>query len=287
MKSQARKRVSEKADIDHGPGERLQKVLARGGVGSRREIETWIQEGRLQLNGVVAQLGDRLQHGDRLLLNGRTVRWEKYSGQTPRAIIYHKALGEVVTRRDPEGRPTVFAQLPKLDVGRWIAVGRLDINTQGLLLLTNHGELANRLMHPSAAVEREYAVRILGTVTDEMLQRLQNGVELDDGKAHFDSITLSGGEGANKWYHVVVKEGRNRLVRRLWESQGVTVSRLMRVRYGPATLPAGLKAQKCHELEEAELKSLFAYAGLPAPELVPKPLRQASPKPAQKRHRQR
>ncbi|MGR8933755.1 MAG: 23S rRNA pseudouridine(2605) synthase RluB [Gammaproteobacteria bacterium] len=240
----------------------MQKVLARGGVASRREIEAWIQEGRLRLNGVDAQLGDRLKPGDRLQLNGRVVHWEKYAEQTPRVLIYHKPIGEVVSRRDPEGRPTVFTQLPKLPVGRWIAVGRLDINTQGLLLVTNHGELANRLMHPSTEVEREYAIRILGTVNDDMLERLKQGVELEDGKAHFDDIVFSGGEGVNKWYHVTVKEGRNRLVRRLWESQGVTVSRLIRVRYGPLALPERLKAQKYHELDEKELPALMEFVGL-------------------------
>lgn len=245
-------------------------MLARGGIASRREIESWIQEGRLRINGVQAQLGDRLKPGDRLQLNGRIVHWEKYAEQAPRVLAYHKPAGEVVTRRDPEGRPTIFTQLPKLPVGRWIAVGRLDINTQGLLLVTNHGELANRLMHPSTEIEREYAVRILGTVDDDMLERLKQGVELEDGKAHFGDITFSGGEGVNKWYHVTVKEGRNRLVRRLWESQGVTVSRLIRVRYGPTLLPEGLKAQKFHELDAEELQTLLEFAGLQASEPAPR-----------------
>jgi 23S rRNA pseudouridine2605 synthase len=247
-------------------GERIQKVLARGGVASRREIETWIQEGRLRINGVEAKLGDRLKPGDRLQLNGRVVRWEKYAEQAPRVLVYHKPTGEVVTRRDPEGRPTIFTQLPKLAIGRWIAVGRLDINTQGLLLVTNHGELANRLMHPSTEVEREYAVRILGTVGDDMLERLKHGVELDDGKAHFEDIVFSGGEGVNKWYHVTVKEGRNRLVRRLWESQGVTVSRLIRVRYGPIALPERVKARTFHELDAQELHALLEFAALSFPD---------------------
>lgn len=220
----------------------------------------------MRINGMQAQLGARLKPGDRLQLNGRIVHWEKYAEQPPRVLVYHKPAGEVVTRRDPEGRPTIFTQLPKLAVGRWIAVGRLDINTQGLLLVTNHGELANRLMHPSTEVEREYAVRILGNVGDDMLERLKQGVELEDGKAHFDDITFSGGEGVNKWYHVTVKEGRNRLVRRLWESQSVTVSRLMRVRYGPVQLPDGLKAQKFHELDGQELQALLEFAGMPMPE---------------------
>ncbi len=177
-------------------------------------------------------------------------------------LLYHKATGEVVTRRDPEGRPVVFTQLPGLATARWIAVGRLDINTSGLLLVTNNGELANRLMHPSTQVEREYAVRILGNISDTTLEKLKQGLELEDGKARFDAIRFSGGEGANKWYHVIVSEGRNRLVRRLWESQEVVVSRLMRVRYGPVVLPERLKARTFYELTDKELDLLFEFAGL-------------------------
>ncbi len=243
-------------------GERIQKVLARGGVASRREIERWIDEGKFKLNGQPVKLGDRLKTGDYLQINGRVIHWEKYAQQQTRVLVYHKPAGEVVTRRDPEGRPVIFTQLPKLTNGRWIAVGRLDINTQGLILLTNDGDLANRLMHPSAEVEREYAVRILGEVDDELLERLKQGVALEDGPACFDDVRFVGGEGANKWYHVVVKEGRNRLVRRLWESQGVTVSRLMRVRYGPISLPDRLKAHTFYELTEKELEQLLKFAGL-------------------------
>lgn len=245
-----------------GDGERIQKVLARGGVGSRREIERWIEEGRLKLNGVPAKLGDRLQPGDHLQLNGRVVHWDKFARQSTRVLIYHKPTGEVVTRRDPEGRPVIFTQLPKLKNGRWIAVGRLDINTSGLLIVTNNGELANRLMHPSSQLEREYAVRILGEVDDASLERLQQGVQLDDGFARFDAIQFQGGEGVNKWYHVVVSEGRNRLVRRLWESQGATVSRLIRVRYGALRLPEGLKTHSFYELPPKELNALLVSAGL-------------------------
>jgi len=247
---------------DAAGGERIQKILARGGVGSRREIERWIAEGRLTLNGHRVQLGDRLKEGDRLLLNDRIINWEKFALQPTRVLLYHKPTGEVVTRRDPEGRPVIFAQLPKLETARWIAVGRLDINTSGLLLVTNNGELANRLMHPSSQVEREYAVRILGDVSDTTLALLKQGVELEDGKAKFDEIRFFGGEGANKWYHVIVSEGRNRLVRRLWESQGVTVSRLMRVRYGPVVLPERLKAQSHYEINDKELELLFEFAGM-------------------------
>jgi len=248
-------------------------VLARGGVGSRREIERWISEGRLKINGKPVGLGDRLKEGDRLFLNDRIVNWEKFVEQPTRVLLYHKPVGEVVTRRDPEGRPVVFTQLPKLAVSRWIAVGRLDINTSGLLLVTNNGELANRLMHPSTQVEREYAVRILGEVSDATLARLKEGVELEDGMAKFDDIHFFGGEGANKWYNVIVAEGRNRLVRRLWESQQVVVSRLMRVRYGPVVLPERLKARTFYELTDKELELLFEFADMARekPAVAPKP----------------
>jgi 23S rRNA pseudouridine2605 synthase len=249
-------------------GERIQKVLARGGVGSRREIESWIAEGRFKLNGVAVKLGDRLKAGDYLQLNERVVHWEKFAIQPTRVLLYHKPTGEVVTRRDPEGRPVVFTQLPTLTTARWISVGRLDINTSGLLLVTNNGELANRLMHPSTEVEREYAVRILGDVSDATLEKLKQGVELEDGKAKFDAIRFFGGEGANKWYHVIVSEGRNRLVRRLWESQEVVVSRLMRVRYGPVVLPERLKTGAFYELTDKELDLLFEFAGLERDEPV-------------------
>ncbi|MDP3333624.1 MAG: pseudouridine synthase [Methylococcaceae bacterium] len=268
-------------------GERIQKVLARGGVGSRREIERWIDEGKLTLNGHPVKLGDRLRDGDRLLLNERVINWEKFALQPTRVLLYHKPTGEVVTRRDPEGRPVIFTQLPKLLTARWISVGRLDINTSGLLLVTNNGELANRLMHPSSQVEREYAVRILGDVPEATLALLKQGVELEDGKAKFDEIRFYGGEGANKWYHVIVSEGRNRLVRRLWESQGVTVSRLIRVRYGPVVLPERLKAKAHYEINDKELELLFEFASLtpekieteksvPAP--VPQRMRKREPR---------
>ena len=254
-------------------GERIQKVLARGGIGSRREIERWIDEGRLKINGNLVGLGCRLKNGDHLQINDRVVHWEKFAEQPTRVLLYHKSVGEVVTRRDPEGRPVVFTQLPKLPSSRWIAVGRLDINTSGLLLVTNNGELANRLMHPSTQVEREYAVRILGEVSEATLARLKQGVELEDGKAKFDEIKFFGGEGANKWYNVIVSEGRNRLVRRLWESQKVIVSRLMRVRYGPVVLPERLKTNLFYELTDKELELLFEFAGMAAdrPNIVIKP----------------
>jgi 23S rRNA pseudouridine2605 synthase len=253
-------RKIDSSDVDLG--ERIQKVLARGGVGSRREIEGWISEGRLKIKGVTVSLGTRIKAGDYLTINDRVVLWEKFTIQPTRVLLYHKPVGEVVTRRDPEGRPVVFTQLPSLNASRWIAVGRLDINTSGLLLVTNNGELANKLMHPSTQVEREYAVRLLGEIPDATMARLKQGVELEDGIAKFDDIRFYAGEGANKWYYVTVKEGRNRLVRRLWESQDIVVSRLMRVRYGPVVLPERLKAHSFHELDAKELALLFEFAGM-------------------------
>lgn len=243
-------------------GERIQKLLARAGVGSRREIERWIEEGRLTVNGNRIQPGYHLKPHDHLQINGRVVKWEKYTEQPTRVLVYHKPVGELVTRRDPEGRPVIFTQLPRLAVGRWIAVGRLDINTSGLILVTNNGELANRLMHPSRQVEREYAVRILGEVDEAMMQRLRDGVELDDGLACFEEVRFYAGEGANKWFYVTVKQGRNRLVRRLWESQGVKVSRLIRVRYGDITLPERVRAHSFYELDAKELEVLMATVDL-------------------------
>lgn len=243
-------------------GERIQKLLARAGLGSRREIERWISEGKLTVNGNQIELGYHLKPGDHLTVNGRVVKWDKYADQPTRVLAYNKPVGEVVTRRDPEGRPVIFTQLPRLQVGRWIAVGRLDINTSGLLLVTNNGELANRLMHPSRQVEREYAVRILGEVDDAMIERLKAGVELDDGPAHFEDVSFYAGEGANRWFYVTVKQGRNRLVRRLWESQGVKVSRLIRVRYGDVVLPERVRAHSFYELEPKELQDLMAFVEL-------------------------
>ena len=274
------KELSSPSDI----GERIQKVLARGGVGSRREIERWIAEGRIQLNGVTVTLGTRLQTGDQLLLNDKVVHWEKFAGQPTRVLLYHKATGEMVTRHDPQGRPVIFSNLPDLEAARWIAVGRLDINTSGLLLVTNNGELANRLMHPSTQVEREYAVRVLGNVPDAVLERLKQGVELEDGMAKFDAIHFSGGEGANKWYYVTVSEGRNRLVRRLWEAQHVVVSRLMRVRYGPVVLPENLKTHAYYELSDSELDLLFEFAGMAKAKPKEKPVASSIDKPAAKRY---
>ncbi|MGL4475387.1 MAG: 23S rRNA pseudouridine(2605) synthase RluB [Shewanella sp.] len=223
--------------------EKLQKVLARAGHGSRREMEAWIAAGRVSVDGEIASLGDRVEPDAKIRIDGRTVSMKSADDLICRVLAYHKPEGEICSRKDPEGRPTVFDRLPKIRDGRWVAVGRLDINTSGLLLFTCDGELANRLMHPSNEVEREYAVRTFGEVTEATVQRLRNGVMLEDGPAQFDHVKAAGGEGLNQWWHVGLREGRNREVRRLWESQEVQVSRLIRIRYGmielPKTLPRG------------------------------------------------
>lgn len=251
-------------------GERVQKILARGGIASRREVERWIDEGRIKINDIIATHGAHLKMGDHLKINDRVIHWEQFGQQPTRVLIYHKPTGEIVTRHDPQGRETIFAHLPTIENARWIAVGRLDVNTSGLLLITNNGELANKLMHPSTEVEREYAVRLLGNVSEDKLNLLKNGVPLEDGEAKFNEIHFMGGEGANKWYNVIVSEGRNRLVRRLWESQQIVVSRLMRVRYGPVVLPDGLRTGKYYELTLKELDLLFEFAGLPTQTLSSK-----------------
>ena len=212
--------------------EKLQKVLARAGKGSRREMETFISAGRVSVDGKTAYLGDRVDSTEQIRLDGHLVSLKAKEDEICRVLMYNKPEGEMCTRKDPEGRPTVFDRLPPLEDERWVAVGRLDINTSGMLLFTNDGELASRLMHPSRKVEREYAVRIFGEVNEAMLQTLRYGVKLEDGPAKFQKITYRGGEGRNHWFHVVLSEGRNREVRRLWESQDVQVSRLIRVRYG-------------------------------------------------------
>lgn len=245
--------------------ERLHKLLAQAGLGSRREIEGWIREGRIKLNGKTAQIGQTAQASDTVTVNGRPVNLEKSQKQGTRVLLYKKRVGEVVTRRDPEGRPTVFKRLPRIPSGRWIPVGRLDINTSGLLLLTNNGELASRLMHPSYEVEREYAVRVHGEVSDTILENLTKGIELEDGMARFEAIKAAPGkekQSSNQWFHVVLREGRNREVRRLWESQGLEVSRLMRVRYGPIPLPGGIKSGTAVELEKPAIKALLRTVGL-------------------------
>lgn len=264
-----KKNAKDGEDEDVITGERLQKVLAKAGYGSRREIERWIEKGEVKLNGKAASLGDRYNPGDLLKVRNKLVQESRLKAKHSRVIIYHKPVGEVTTRSDPEGRSTVFDNLPKLGAGRWIAVGRLDINTSGLLLFTTDGELANQLMHPSTQIEREYAVRVLGEVTNESLRDMTQGVELEDGMAKFEKITDQGGQGANHWYHVVLKEGRNREVRRLWESQGITVSRLMRIRYGNITIPRTVRPGKQQDLstgEIADLRRLVAEGKRPKPE---------------------
>ena len=229
--------------------ERLQKLLAAAGHGSRRQIEAWIAAGRVSLNGAPARLGDRAGTGDRIELDGKPLAL-KPAGARPRVLLYHKPDGEMVTRSDPGGRPTVFARLPPIPGGKWVAVGRLDINTAGLLLVTESGELANRLMHPRYEVEREYAVRVLGALSPENRTKLLSGVRLDDGIGRFDRLEPSGAaEGANRWYRVVLREGRNREVRRLFEAVGCKVSRLLRVRYGPVELPRDLRPGNWIELD--------------------------------------
>jgi len=248
-----------------GPrGEKLHKVLANAGLGSRRELERWIVDGRITVDGQVARLGDRVVPGQEIRIDGQPLASGAQHEARRRIIVYHKPEGEVTTTRDPQGRPTVFDHLPVLRHARWIVVGRLDLNTQGLLLFTTDGELANRLMHPSSGIEREYAVRVLGTVSAEMLNQLQERVELDDGPARFDSIVDAGGEGANHWYHVTLREGRHREVRRLWEAVGVTVSRLIRVRYGPVTMPRQLRAGRWMDLEPATETALLESVGMKA-----------------------
>jgi len=246
---------------DGHQSEKLHKALADAGMGSRREMEAVIGEGRVSINGEPAKVGDRVKQGDLVKVNGRLVRlnWKR---QLPKVLLYHKPEGEIVSRDDPEGRPSVFANLPALRGGRWINVGRLDFNTEGLLIFTTSGELVNRLTHPRYEVEREYAVRVIGEISDEQLNALRTGVELEDGTARVEGITPGGGEGSNRWYNLVIKEGRNREVRRIMEHLGLTVSRLIRVRFGPILLPPRLKRGMKEELPEADIEELLRWCGL-------------------------
>ncbi|THF63433.1 23S rRNA pseudouridine(2605) synthase RluB [Pseudothauera rhizosphaerae] len=245
--------------------ERLQKVLAAAGVGSRREIEALVEAGRILVNDAPAVPGQKIGPGDRVKVNGRMVPL-RFAQRAPRVLLYHKPEGEIVSREDPEGRPTAFERLPILRRGRWIAVGRLDFNTSGLLLFTNDGELANRLMHPRYELEREYAVRLLGSLDDEQIASLKAGIQLEDGEARFNSLVDAGGEGVNHWYRVTISEGRNREVRRMFEAVGLTVSRLIRVRYGPVELPSRLKRGMWMEMGDEDACKL---AGLPPPVVKP------------------
>ena len=237
--------------------EKLQKVLARAGFGSRREIETWIAKGRIKVNGKVAVVGERVTDDDKIIVDGKKLAPQKKIREDRRVILYNKPEDEVSTRSDPEGRRTVFDKLPPLKHGRWVSVGRLDLNTSGLMLFTTDGELANKLMHPSSEIEREYAVRILGNVTPEMVQEMHKGVIIEDHLCRFTDIQHYGGEGINQWYHVVLLEGRNREVRKLWESQGVKVSRLKRVRFGPLFIPSSVVKGRFNELGKTEIEKLL------------------------------
>lgn len=236
--------------------EKLQKVLARVGLGSRRYMEEVIAAGRVSVNGQVAQVGERIEPGDELRIDGRKVQFQIEDEIRRRVLIYYKPEGEICSRSDPENRPTVFEQLPQIAGDRWVMVGRLDINSTGLLLFTNDGELANRLMHPSNEIEREYAVRVMGEVTPQLKNNMLKGVTLDDGPAKFESFTEIGGEGINRWFQVVVKEGRNREVRRIFESQGLKVSRLLRTRYGTVILPRELRTGRWMELDKQDIDNL-------------------------------
>ena len=239
---------------------KLHKVLAQAGMGSRLEMEQLIMEGRITVNNEPAHIGQRIQYGDHVKVNGKPIKF-RIEAPPPRVIAYHKPAGEVVTHDDPQNRPTVFRRLPKLFQGKWQSVGRLDLNTEGLLLFTSSGELANRLMHPRFGLEREYAVRVLGALNKEEKAKLLEGVKLDDGVAQFGSIEEGGGEGSNCWYRVTISEGRNREVRRMFEAVGHAVSRLIRIRYGAMLLPRGLKRGAWMELDDADIRALTQAAG--------------------------
>lgn len=265
IQDHARFLKEKRTDLSHIAPERLQKVLAASGVGSRREMEEWINNGWVSVNGRVAQLGEKVSPDDQVLVKGVPVKL-KWADRLPRIILYYKQEGEIVSRDDPQGRVSVFDRLPQAASSRWVAIGRLDINTCGLLILTTSGELVQRFAHPSFEVEREYAVRVLGGLSDEQMRMLtQEGVMLEDGLAKVERIYEQGGEGVNRWYHLVIKEGRNREVRRIFESQGLTVSRLVRVGFGPIGLPNRLKRGQFYELNPAEVANVMKWADLSLP----------------------
>ena len=249
---------------------KLHKVLAQSGLGSRLEMEQLITQGRISVNNEPAHIGQRIQFGDQIKINGKPIRF-RIAPPPARVIAYHKPVGEIVTSDDPQSRPTVFRKLPRLYQGKWQSVGRLDLNTEGLLLFTSSGELANKLMHPRFGLEREYAVRVLGALSTEEKQRLLDGVELDDGRAQFGAIEDGGGEGANTWYRVTISEGRNREVRRMLEAVGHAVSRLIRIRYGAMVLPRGLKRGAWMELDERDIRELMNAAGADRPQTARPP----------------
>lgn len=248
--------------------ERLQKWLAARGLGSRRQAEEWIRAGRVCVDGKPATLGQKVTGHEQISFDGRLVRAADPAVQRPRTLVYHKPAGEICTRSDPEGRRTVFDALPRLRGQRWVGVGRLDVQTSGLLIFTTDGELANRLMHPGTGVEREYAIRVQGELDDQALRKLRNGIELDDGRVQFRRFQYDGGDAANRWYRGVLAEGRNRVVRRAIEAVGGRVSRLIRVRFGPMALPRDLPRGRHRELRPGELRDLYRVAGLPAPEHI-------------------
>jgi 23S rRNA pseudouridine2605 synthase len=252
--------------------QKLHKVLAQRGLGSRRDMEEWIRTGQVTVNGVVAGIGARVSLADRIQVGRRLLRIEE-APLLPRVLLYHKPEGEITSREDPQGRPSVFDKLPPTRGSKWIAIGRLDFNTCGLLIFTTSGDLANRMMHPRFELEREYAVRVLGRLQPQHLQQLTEGIELEDGMARCEHIELRGGEGANQWCHVVLREGRNRIVRRLFEKLGFAVSRLMRVRFGAVALPARLKRGQFAELSAGETQTLLDWLAATAPD----PLTAASP----------
>lgn len=238
--------------------ERLQKILSQAGLGSRREMERWIESGWVQVNGKPVKLGDSASSHDKITVKGKLINNPLKVKQNIRVLLYHKPVGEVSSRHDPKFEKTVFDRLPHLKQGRWVQVGRLDLNTSGLLIFTNNGDLANQLMHPSFELEREYAVRVHGRVSPAMIDNLTKGVQLDDGMAQFVRLEARGGDGANSWYHVTLNEGRNREVRRLWESQGVEVSRLIRIRYGSLAMPRFLGRAEHYELSPKEVSDFIA-----------------------------
>lgn len=252
--------------MEQPQGEKLQKILARAGFGSRRAVEALIAEGLVKINGRTAKLGDRATEMDKLKVRDLPVKESRLEIQPTEVLLYNKPEGRLCTRSDEKGRDTIFEQLPRIHNGRWISIGRLDVNTSGLLILTNNGELANRLMHPSFEIEREYTVRVFGEVSDDLIKLLKSGVMLDDGPARFDKISrmkVAEDESMNNWFRVVISEGRNREVRRIWESQGVQVSRLHRVRYGEFQLPRGLRKGKTESLGWKQINQLLATVNLP------------------------
>ena len=254
----------QRADLSRQEPERLQKILAASGVGSRRQMEEWISNGWVQVNGKTAQLGDKVSPDDQVSVKGNAIKL-KWADRLPRIILYYKQEGEIVSRDDPQGRVSIFDRLPQAASSRWVAIGRLDINTSGLLILTTSGELVQRFAHPKFEVQREYAVRVLGEVSREQMQQLTQGIMLDDGLAQVERINEQGGEGANKWYNVVIKEGRNREVRRIFEHIGLTVSRLVRVGFGPIGLPNRLKRGQFYELNPAEVAAILKWADMALP----------------------